>query len=138
MHPKDPCDIFGATFNFQTLVRRRGSPTRRRRPNPYFNFGQASSLTETPISPNQPPENIPLNGFRTDLAVHFEDISDRMRLRKRRRFVLPQLCCRSMQMRGRADQIDFVSRFLFPSLFVSFNLVYWSIYWGDWDEAYLK
>lgn len=85
---------------------------------------------------HQGTENIPLNGFRTDLAVHFEDISDRMRLKKSRRFMLP-LLCRSMQMRSRADQIDFVSRLLFPSLFFSFNLVYWSVYWGDWEENLL-
>ncbi|KRX91543.1 Glutamate-gated chloride channel subunit beta, partial [Trichinella pseudospiralis] len=34
-----------------------------------------------------------------------------------------------LRISSRADQIDIISRYLFPLLFCSFNAVYWSIYW---------
>lgn len=112
---------------------------RRRRPSPAYipwivnNQPFASGGLDSADGNQRPQESIPLNGFRTDLAVHFEDISDRMRLKRRRRLFVMQMphLCQMLQKRSRADRIDFVSRLLFPILFGSFNIVYWSVYWFD-------
>jgi len=59
-----------------------------------------------------------------------QDTTDLVYVGQRKRVELVRWCS-LLSARGRAERIDIIARLIFPSAFILFNVVYWSIYLQD-------